>query len=343
MRALTGKRRFAKGAPLGEGPQGVSDVISLRREQASPCGQVAEWLKAADCKSARASVRWFESSPVHHNLPKKPYKSRVCGRFANFAVSHLGKFQRTSFAIQGVEASLSHRNCADLARSNSGEAAFWIFCPKAVIPLTTRLRSFEFANSFYPMTTTDTRTESQIKDDAWAAMQRDDYETAFRDFSALLPSKEPDVLNALGWMCDRGEGHSKDLEQAAVYYRQSAETGSQYGLLGLGDVLSDLGRESEARSVYEEGASQRYTPAMWRLGRILIRDGRTPSERQRGISLLQEAAGESSISARRTLLGLEMKQSRSIFGKAWVGVRILRLVISGFPRYVRDPLAHEVR
>ena len=29
-------------------------------------GQVAEWLKAADCKSARASVRWFESSPVHH-------------------------------------------------------------------------------------------------------------------------------------------------------------------------------------------------------------------------------------------------------------------------------------
>jgi hypothetical protein len=31
-------------------------------------GQVAEWLKAADCKSARASVRWFESSPVHHKI-----------------------------------------------------------------------------------------------------------------------------------------------------------------------------------------------------------------------------------------------------------------------------------
>ena len=28
------------------------------------CGQVAEWLKAADCKSARFSVRWFESSPA---------------------------------------------------------------------------------------------------------------------------------------------------------------------------------------------------------------------------------------------------------------------------------------
>src|SRR5438045_7329167 len=28
-------------------------------------GEVAEWLKAADGKSARASVRWFESSPLH--------------------------------------------------------------------------------------------------------------------------------------------------------------------------------------------------------------------------------------------------------------------------------------
>src|SRR5438270_547562 len=30
-------------------------------------GGVAERLKAADCKSARASVRWFESSPLHHS------------------------------------------------------------------------------------------------------------------------------------------------------------------------------------------------------------------------------------------------------------------------------------
>lgn len=27
---------------------------------------MAEWLKAADCKSAHVSVRWFESSSAHH-------------------------------------------------------------------------------------------------------------------------------------------------------------------------------------------------------------------------------------------------------------------------------------
>ena len=31
---------------------------------------MAEWLKAADCKSARVSVRWFESTPVHQPVCK---------------------------------------------------------------------------------------------------------------------------------------------------------------------------------------------------------------------------------------------------------------------------------
>ena len=42
--------------------QGTASLFRAARD-----GQVAEWLKAADCKSARASVRWFESSPVHHS------------------------------------------------------------------------------------------------------------------------------------------------------------------------------------------------------------------------------------------------------------------------------------
>src|SRR4051794_14183834 len=45
------------------------DTHRARRHMArlpSP-GEVAEWLKAADCKSARASVRWFESSHLHQH------------------------------------------------------------------------------------------------------------------------------------------------------------------------------------------------------------------------------------------------------------------------------------
>ena len=49
----------------------LSSLKTCRRR-----GQVAEWLKAADCKSARVSVRWFESSPVHQLLiPRHPKKA----------------------------------------------------------------------------------------------------------------------------------------------------------------------------------------------------------------------------------------------------------------------------
>ena len=71
---LTGKQCFAKGAPLGsEAQAGLAQFQSVMRSgtpsgRRGLCGQEAEWLKAADCKSARASVRWFESSPVHQPL-----------------------------------------------------------------------------------------------------------------------------------------------------------------------------------------------------------------------------------------------------------------------------------
>ena len=41
-------------------------------------GEVAEWLMAADCKSALLRVRWFESSPLHHWFTEQVKSSR-CG------------------------------------------------------------------------------------------------------------------------------------------------------------------------------------------------------------------------------------------------------------------------
>ena len=36
-------------------------------------GEVAEWLMAADCKSALLRVRWFESSPLHQSFEVNEY------------------------------------------------------------------------------------------------------------------------------------------------------------------------------------------------------------------------------------------------------------------------------
>lgn len=52
-------------------------------------GEVAEWLKAADCKSARASVRWFESSPVHHPATARGVPTAHRARDLSVLVNHL--------------------------------------------------------------------------------------------------------------------------------------------------------------------------------------------------------------------------------------------------------------
>ena len=44
---------------IGALPRALVTAVTTR-------GGVPEWLKGADCKSARVRLRWFESSPLHH-------------------------------------------------------------------------------------------------------------------------------------------------------------------------------------------------------------------------------------------------------------------------------------
>ena len=64
--ALTGKLRFAI-EPHRMFFMRLSIFFALQKYDN---GQVAEWLKAADCKSALVRVHRFESYPVHHYSKK---------------------------------------------------------------------------------------------------------------------------------------------------------------------------------------------------------------------------------------------------------------------------------
>ena len=69
-----------------------------------PSGGVAEWLKAADCKSARDSVRWFESSPLHHDTD---HRTRFSDRSAPAVVIGAAGLFVFPFSLLAVE--LGHR------------------------------------------------------------------------------------------------------------------------------------------------------------------------------------------------------------------------------------------
>lgn len=64
--------RIGSGGSMADAGPVDSKVIGRHWRGLPTPGEVAEWLKAADCKSARASVRWFESSPLHHRQLFRP-------------------------------------------------------------------------------------------------------------------------------------------------------------------------------------------------------------------------------------------------------------------------------
>src|SRR6201995_212959 len=105
---LTTRVRFPSPAPISdlpgagwklERPEGSERATTQRKParlhivgappHGAPClrlGEVAEWLKAADCKSARASVRWFESSPLHQPNIRGSPTSRILLAAARFSI-----------------------------------------------------------------------------------------------------------------------------------------------------------------------------------------------------------------------------------------------------------------
>ena len=51
-------------SPIAPAKRRLHDLIPWHNPRFAK-GEVAEWLMAADCKSALLRVRWFESSPLH--------------------------------------------------------------------------------------------------------------------------------------------------------------------------------------------------------------------------------------------------------------------------------------
>jgi len=68
----------------------------------------------------------------------------------------------------------------------------------------------------------------------FAAYQRGDYETAFREFREVAEQGHTEAQYALGWMYYWGEGVQQDYGDARRWFRISADQGHVFGQLNLG-------------------------------------------------------------------------------------------------------------
>jgi TPR repeat protein len=113
-------------------------------------------------------------------------------------------------------------------------------------------------------------------EDAAAAYQRGDYESAFRLLQPLAEQGDADAQFVLGVMYDNGEGVPQDYVEAAKWYRRAAEQGYAAAQFSLGTmylypndygvlygVLQDY---AEAARWYRLAAEQGYDSAQTQLG-----------------------------------------------------------------------------
>src|SRR3974390_2434595 len=76
-------------------------------------------------------------------------------------------------------------------------------------------------------------------DDAIAAYDRGDFQSAFQKFMPAAESGNPDAQANVGAMYANGEGVEQNLAEAAKWYRLSAEQGNASAQNRLGSMYDD--------------------------------------------------------------------------------------------------------
>lgn len=71
---------------------------------------------------------------------------------------------------------------------------------------------------------------------AWAAYDRGDYATAFREWSVLAAKGDAIAQSALGLLYQTGRGVAQNDREAVRWYRLAAEQGDAAGQVILGDA-----------------------------------------------------------------------------------------------------------
>ena len=93
--------------------------------------------------------------------------------------------------------------------------------------------------------------------DAVEALEREDYETAYKLFLPLAEQGDADAQFNLGVMYDEGEGVPQDYKEAFKWYRLAAEQGDAFAQFELGTcMLLAMGLKKITRKLLNGSAGQ---------------------------------------------------------------------------------------
>ncbi len=162
----------------------------------------------------------------------------------------------------------------------------------------------------------------------------------------LLPLAERNseyALISLGWIFDTGSIGLPDKAAAQSYYERAVNLGSATGHLELGRLLLELGQETRARALFAAGAEMGNIPCMARLGDMMVVGSGGDIDAVAGYGWLEKAAAHDHIFAKRTLLGRDARNARSLLSKLSVNLKILLLSFKGGREVSKNPYSDKIR
>lgn len=172
---------------------------------------------------------------------------------------------------------------------------------------------------------------------AWRAMDAGDYEESARLFAPFAVRGSETALNSLGWMYDHGHLGPRDQAKAMSLWEQALVGGSNTARIYLGRALIERGDFPRARALFLEGAEHGHKPSLYWAGRMLLRGQGGERAEGAGIALLTRAAAGGHIFARRDLLQLEIRDTRSWPHRLWAYCKVGWNALAVVPNFVRDP------
>lgn len=171
---------------------------------------------------------------------------------------------------------------------------------------------------------------------AFQAIQLENYKDAYKLLLQLIDDNSGYAFNTLGSFYETGTVVPLDKIAACSYYQRAVNENYISAFSRLGSILFDTGDIAYARSVFESGAKLGSLPCMYQLGVMMIEGQGGDVDQSQGRQWLKKAAQEGHIFSQRRIIGLEVRESKSIISKIMSASKILGLIGPALKEYIKD-------
>jgi len=161
------------------------------------------------------------------------------------------------------------------------------------------------------------------------------YEDAARLFEPLAEQGSVTALLSLGWMHNAGRLGASNRVAAVEYWESAASKGSPEAIYYLGRNKLESGDANTARDLFMQGALLGQKSCIYRAGKMLVQGQGGVTDRERGMEMLQHAAQQGHVYARRMVLGLEYRASRSVLRKIVLSCAMISHTLKNLPRFLK--------